>query len=67
MLDARPASEGPMSCVHLPRAFPVPQTPCGTFVYSVCWIVWAVGRGHRHVYAYFLFRGHRHVYAYFLN
>ncbi len=25
MLDARPVSEGPMSCVHLPRVFPVPK------------------------------------------
>ena len=26
-----------MSCVHLPRVFPVPRTPSGTFIYSGCY------------------------------
>jgi hypothetical protein len=33
----------PLSCVHLPRVFPVPQTPCGTFIYSVRQFVGSFG------------------------
>jgi len=36
-----------------PSCFPRTQTPCHTFIYSVCWIVLAVGRGHRDVYVAF--------------
>ncbi len=36
-----------------PSCFSRTQTPCDTYIYSVCWIVWAVGRGHREVYAAF--------------
>ena len=42
--------EGPMSVSISLVFFPYPN-PFGTFIYSVCWIVWAVGRGHRDVYA----------------